>query len=299
MERRLGRGLGSLLGQADGESEDKGARPQLELSIASIRPNPFQPRTTFEPEGLEELQASIRAHGFLQPVVVRKQGEHFELVAGERRLRAARALGLTTIPALVRSDFADEQMLEVALVENVQRRDLDALEKARGYARMMEDLGLTQDQVAERVGLKRSSVANHLRLLELPVQAQEAVSRGLISMGHARALLALGDEGQILALVTRISREGLSVRQVEGAVRSVLHPTTSSPPPVSATGERHGELRPQAPWVAEIQRRLRESLSAQVSIQNRPGFTGQIVIEYHGQADLNRLIEQLAPAPRI
>jgi ParB family transcriptional regulator, chromosome partitioning protein len=297
LERRLGRGLGSLLGQGAGEPAEKSAAAQLVLPLERIRPNPYQPRLTFDAEGLEELQESIRLHGFLQPVVVRKQGEFFELIAGERRLRAARALGLGSIPALIREDFPDAQMLEVALVENVQRRDLNALEKARGYARMMQDLALTQDQVASKVGLKRASVANHLRLLELPSKVQGALVEGLISMGHARALLAV-DEAKALALVERISREGLSVRQVEVEVRPGAAAPPAAPAAAPVLGDR-GELQPQAPWVAEIQRRLRDSLSARISIQNRPGYTGQIVIEYHGQDDLNRLIEQLAPSRQV
>ena len=295
MERRLGRGLGSLLGQVEAEAEEKAPRAQHELPVDRIRPNPFQPRETFDAEGLEELQDSIRQHGLLQPIVVRPHGEGFELIAGERRLRAVKALGMAAIAAVVRTDFDDERMLEVALVENVQRRDLDALEKARGYARMMRDLRLTQEQVAEKVGLKRASVANHLRLLDLPAKAQEALARGLISMGHARALLPLKDERAVLGLVERISREGLSVRHVESVVRSPDTVQSSS-----ATGATtKDELKPQAPWVVEIQRRLREGLAAKVSIQNRPGYKGQIVIEYSGQDDLNRLIERLAPAKRL
>lgn len=295
MERRLGRGLGSLLGQVEPTPEHRGPGSHLEVPLDRIRPNPFQPRETFDPAGLEELQESIRQHGFLQPVVVRPQGDGYELIAGERRLRAARALGLGTVPAVLRPDFGDGQMLEVALVENVQRRDLDALEKARGYARMMQDLGLTQDQVAEKVGLKRASVANHLRLLELPPKAQEALSRGLITMGHARALLPLKDERQVLALVDRTSREGLSVRQVEDLVRSATQPRGSG----STSRSDPGQLQPQAPWVAEIQRRLREALGAKVAVLNRPGFVGQIVIDYHGQDDLNRLIDQIAPSRKV
>lgn len=299
MERRLGRGLGSLLGATelgatDAQAPVQAPRAQLEIAIDQVRPNPFQPRQAFDAEGLEELQESIRLHGILQPVVVRRRADNsYELIAGERRWRAARAAGLSAIPALVRSDVSDGELLEIALVENVQRRDLDALEKARGYARMMQELGLTQEQVAQKVGLKRASVANHLRLLELPEPVQAALSKGLISMGHARALLSTDGERQALALLGRISREGLSVRQVEALAR---------PRPQSAGVEQspgHGELRPQAPWVAEVQRRLREALGAKVTLLNSPGVRGQIVIEYHGQDDLNRLLDNLAPAPRL
>ncbi len=296
MERRLGRGLGSLLGGSESGPGQDVSKNQLELPIDRIQPNPFQPRQVFDPEGLEELAQSIRLHGILQPVVVRQRGgDAYELIAGERRWRAARAAGLKAIPALVRSDFGDAEMLEVALVENVQRRDLDALEKARGYSRMMQDLGLTQEQVAQKVGLKRASVANHLRLLELPEPVQAALQKGLITMGHARALLGVEGERSVLALLGRISREGLSVRQVEALARPQPTAAAGSPGP----GAGHGEIRPQAPWVAEVQRRLREALGAKVTVLNRPGFQGQLVIEYHGQDDLNRLLDQLAPQPRL
>lgn len=295
MERRLGRGLGSLLGASESDAIPEGTGNQLELPLDRIRPNPFQPRQVFDPEGLEELAQSIRLHGILQPIVVRRRGdETYELIAGERRWRASRAAGLKAIPALVRADFGDAQMLEVALVENVQRRDLDPLEKARGYQRMMQELGLTQEQVAQKVGLKRASIANHLRLLELPEPAQAALQKGHITMGHAKALLSLEGERRVLSILERISREGLSVRQVEALARpdaaSMPHP--SEPP-------TQGEIRPQAPWIAEVQRRLMEALGAKVSVQNRPGYRGQLVIEYHGQEDLNRLLDQLAPQRRL
>lgn len=296
MERRLGRGLGSLLGGSESVPASGGARQQLELPIDRILPNPFQPRQVFDVDGLDELAQSIRQHGILQPIVVRQRGdEGYELIAGERRWRAARSAGLRAIPAIVRPDVGDAEMLEVALVENVQRRDLDALEKARGYARMMQDLGLTQEQVAKKVGLKRASVANHLRLLDLPEPAQVALQKGLITMGHARALLGAGGEREVLALLERISREGLSVRQVETLARPVPSVPSGSP----GGGSGPGDLRPQAPWVADVQRRLREALGAKVTLLNRPGYRGQILVEYHGQEDLNRLLDQLAPQRRL
>ncbi len=188
MEKRLGRGLGSLLGTS---SPAEAPKATSELAVDQIRPNPFQPRRHFEPSALEELAQSIRQHGLLQPIVVRAAASGFELISGERRLRASKLAGRTTIPAIVRPNVTDKDLLELALVENVQRQDLDAIERALGFRRMQDELAMTQEAVADRVGLKRSTVANHLRLLDLPQTVQEGIAKGLISMGHARALLAV------------------------------------------------------------------------------------------------------------
>lgn len=289
MERRLGRGLGSLLGDSVANPEvTETTRPELaqELRLDEIRPNPQQPRTVFDPGPLEELRDSIRNHGVLQPVVVRRTARGYELIAGERRWRGARLAGLERIPAMVRDDISDNDMLELALVENVQRRDLDALEKARGYQGMIDALSLTQDQVAQKVGLKRSTVANHLRLLELPERAQAAIREGLVTMGHARALLGLSDEAQILAILAKVAREGLSVRQTEALVRE------------SAGGqaeETEKTITPPAPWVTELQDRMRDHLGTKVQVHNKQGYRGQITIDYYGREDLDRLLGVLAP----
>jgi ParB family chromosome partitioning protein len=291
MERRLGRGLGSLLGNSSVLEDQKRAQ---DLPLEVIRPNPFQPRKTFDPAALEELADSIRRHGILQPIVVRpvSDGEaQYEIVAGERRWRASRIAGLSVVPAVVR-ELRDEQMLELALVENVQRKDLDAIERATGYQQMIRALKITQEQVAEKVGLQRATVANHLRLLELPPAAQEAVRRDLISMGHARALLGISDPTGVLALVERIAREDLSVREVERIVResgrkkagtsAVLTPPQASPP-----------------WVRELEERMRQRLGTKVQLRNNPGYRGQIVIEYFNRTDLDRLCQVLAPRDEL
>jgi len=285
MERRLGRGLGSLLGGSDAVEPSKGAQ---ELEIARVRPNPNQPRKTFEPQALEELTASIRQHGVLQPIVVRPSGSGFEIVSGERRWRASQAAGRLTIPATVRPDIRDDQMLELALVENLQRQDLDAMERARGYQDMMETLQITQEQVAEKVGLKRATVANHLRLLDLPQQAQEAVRKGLISMGHARALLGVSRPERLLALVERIAREDLSVREVEHIVRE----QPKAAPTAAAAVESPAVI---VPWVRELEERMREHLGTKVKLHVSTGFRGQIVVEFYNRADLDRLADTLAP----
>lgn len=293
MERRLGRGLGSLLGDSVANpATPETARQELaqELRLDEIRPNPNQPRTVFDPGPLEELRDSIRNHGVLQPVVVRRTARGYELIAGERRWRGARLAGLERIPAMIKDDINDDEMLELALVENVQRRDLDAMEKARGYQGMIDALGLTQEQVAQRVGLKRSSVANHLRLLELPERAQAAIREGLISMGHARALLGLADEAQILTILAKVAREGLSVRQAEALVREAAGSTGG------ADGkEPEKTLTPAAPWIVELQDRMREHLGTKVQLHNKKGYRGQITIDYYGREDLDRLLGVLAP----
>ncbi|MCY2959820.1 MAG: ParB/RepB/Spo0J family partition protein [Planctomycetota bacterium] len=288
-ERRLGRGLGSLLGAEPAPVSSGGVQ---EVPLDQIRVNPHQPRRIFEVGAMEELTESVRQHGVLQAIVVRRAGDGFELVAGERRTRAARAAGLAVIPATIRDDITDSQMLELALVENVQRQDLDPIERARGYRQMSDQLGLTQEQVADRVGLKRATVANHMRLLELPELAQQAVQSGLLSMGHARALLGLARPERIPELVGRIVREGLSVRDVEALVRAEAKPATTSP---GATLTPAGS----PPWIRELEQRMEERLGTKVTLRNQPGFRGQIVIEYFNRSDLDRVCQVLAPKPML
>lgn len=289
MERRLGRGLGSLLGQPPAQ-EDR-AKP-LELAVDRIRPNPRQPRKSFDPASLEELASSIRSHGVLQPIVVREAVEGYELISGERRWRAARSVGLRAIPAVVRPGVRDDEMLELALVENVQRQDLDAIDRARGFKEMMEVLGITQEAVAQKVGLQRATVTNHIRLLELPPQVQESVGRGLLSMGHARALLAVGTTQTQIRFMERIAREDLSVRQTEHLVRESAK---------SGSGKRVQTkvLVPHQPWSTDLERRLRESLGTRVTVRNGPGYKGQIIIEYFNRSDLERLCQLLAPRTEL
>jgi ParB family chromosome partitioning protein len=280
MERRLGRGLGALLA-----ADPTPATPRAEIPLAKIRPNPFQPRKTFAPEALAELQSSIQTHGVLLPVVVRPVPGGYELIAGERRWRASQALGLESIPAVVREGVSDQTMLELALVENLQRADLDPIEKAKGFQQLLAQ-GLTQEQVAERVGMQRSTVANFLRLLELSEGVQKVVREGMLSMGHARALLGLTDVRRQDELCALVVRRGLSVREVEERVRELRgrtleRPTKLTPPP--------------PPWVRDMEARLRTALGTKVRVQNGEGYQGQIVIEYHGREDLDRVYALLAP----
>jgi ParB family chromosome partitioning protein len=292
MERRLGRGLGSLLGGVS----PQGPNPDdiHELHLEEIQPNPFQPRKAFDSVHLEELRTSIQNHGILQPICCRLVGDRYEIISGERRWRAARMAGLTRIPVVVRGDVDDDEMLELALVENIQRRDLDAIEKARGYSDMMTRLNLTQERVAEKVGMKRATVANHVRLLDLPTKAQEAVVAGLISMGHARALLGLPNERAILTMLANIVRGELSVRDVEREVRGGASATASP-----AAGKPDKVLQPRAPWMGEIERRIREGLGAKTTIDNRDGYRGKIVLHYHDREELDRLCDALAPRDEL
>lgn len=288
MERRLGRGLGSLLGQL---SSAEGHQTPNKLPIEELRPNPHQPRRVFEPEALAELRDSIRNHGILQPIVVRATPAGYEIISGERRWRAAQQAGLLTVPVVVREGVPDDQMLELALIENVQRQDLDAIERARGYRQMIEDLGITQEDVAAKVGLKRATVANHLRLLDLPAPIQEAVGHGLISMGHARAMLGHPDPKRLAALSERIVREGLSVRQVEQLIRDASQPSQ----------KRSARATPgaKAAWVGELESRMRDTLGRKVTLKNTPGYRGQVVIEYYDRDDLERLCAILAPQAQL
>lgn len=284
MERRLGKGLGSLLGT------DTAGAGALELELTAIEPNPFQPRKSMDPSGLEELRDSIAAHGVLQPIVVRELEGRYQLVSGERRWRASRLAGLERIPAIVREVVEDSEMLELALVENVQRRDLDPIERARGFHALMQALGITQEAVAVKVGLKRATVANHLRLLELPSKAQDAVGRGLISMGHARALLGLPSHEEIEQLMEKCARLDLSVREVERIVRE-----RAQRPTVEQTQTPAG----RAAWMAQAERRVQDALGARVGIECDEQFRGKIQIEFSDKQQLNRILDSLAPLPEV
>ncbi len=257
-QRRLGRGLEALLGKADGAGEaDSGAagsaaaRPELRLaqtepapgsvlqvSVTQIDRNPFQPRQDFDEAALAELSESLDQHGLLQPLVVRRHGDRYQLVAGERRLRAAMKAGWTEV-AVQLHEADDRQMAELAIVENLQRRDLNALEKAASFQQYLESYHCTQDELAKRLKIDRSTVANLIRLLELPDGVQDSVRRGTISPGHARALLPLGEEREQLALCRRIESESLSVRATETLVQDMLHAADAEPaaPDAQAKGK--------------------------------------------------------------
>ncbi|WP_038055025.1 ParB/RepB/Spo0J family partition protein [Thermus amyloliquefaciens] len=258
----LGRGLEALL--------PKGTGGVVRLPLSAIRPNPHQPRRRFSQEGLEELAASIREKGLLQPLLVRPKGEGYELVAGERRLRAAELAGLREVPVVIR-DLTDQEAMEVALVENLQREDLTPLEEARGYQALL-DLGLTQEEVARRVGKARSTVANALRLLHLPEEVLQALEEGRISAGHARALLMLEPEDRLWGL-REILDKGLSVRQAE-ALRERL-----------VRGER--KVQEPSPLSLELSRHLG------LPVRVVGGRKGKVVIHYRSLEELEALLARL------
>jgi ParB family transcriptional regulator, chromosome partitioning protein len=279
----LGRGLDVLLGQ--GPAPANAPQPAAsEIPLERVSPNRQQPRTSFDPEGLSELAASIRRHGILQPIVVSRTADGYELVAGHRRVLAARLAGKTSIPAVVRDDVSDR--LELALIENLQRTDLNAIEAARAYKLLMETYDLTQEQLAERLGKSRSAVANTLRTLSAPQPLQDAVLEGKIGEGHLRALLSLPLSEALHALAT-VMAKGLSVREAEALARKMVHPTRR--------GRARARLRGGDPDLAQVTTELRAALGTKVEVlRGRRG--GRIAIQFYSDEDFERLYELLLRA---
>ena len=281
----LGRGLDVLLGQSAAPDRPPAPRPSTsEIPLELVRPNRQQPRSAFDPEGLSELAASISRHGVLQPIVVSADGDGYELVAGHRRVLAARLAGKTTIPAVVRDEVGDR--LELALIENLQRSDLNAIETARAYKLLMETYDLTQEELAERLGKSRSSVANMLRTLSAPQALQDAVIEGKIGEGHLRALLPLPLSAALQALAAVIAK-GLSVREAEALARKMVHPTRR--------GRARPRLRGGDPDLAQVTTELRAALGTKVEVlRGRRG--GRIAIQFYSDEDFERLYELLLRA---
>lgn len=276
----LGKGLQALIPeQYTNLIEDSKQLIQVELS--RIKPNPYQPREEMDDDRLEDLRRSIIEKGILQPLVLRRVEDGFELIAGERRYRAAKEAQLKTVPAIVMNVSASEEMLELSLVENIQREDLNAIDQAKAYGRLMDEYGLTQDQVAQKVGKDRSTVANFLRLLQLPLSVQGKLKAGHITMGHARALLTLDRESDQEVLCEKIIHRGLSVRRTEEMVRNIMRDRTLS------TGRR-GPKKPAQ--IMALEERLRQFFGTQVRIRLTID-TGRIEIEFYSSEDLDRLIE--------
>ena len=273
----LGRGLGALIPPRGG-----GHASAVEIPISRISPNPYQPRKRFDPADLASLRASIATHGVLQPILVSETAVGYQLVAGERRLRAAQAAGLDRIPAVIRQ-LVDRDQLELALVENLQRADLDPIETADAYRQLINRFGLTPDDVATRVGRARPTVANTLRLLELAPEIQSAVADGRLTEGHGRALGGLSPERQARVLDSVVSQE-LSVRQTEELVRRLRQPRQSR--------EKAKASVPSDPELERVEEDLRRALGTKVSLaRSRRG--GRIVIEYYSDEELGRLYERL------
>ena len=283
--RRLGRGLEALLGSAGGlASSDDGALKSI--PIAQIGRNPFQPRREFNSEELGELQESLKASGLLQPVTVRRrQGKDgFELIAGERRLRAAIKLGWKEIPAIIK-EIDDRAVLTLALVENLQRTDLNPIEEGEGYHRLSHEFGLTQQQIAETVGKDRTTIANMLRLLQLPDAVRKLLQDGALTMGHAKVLLGLDDPEMIGNLAREIVKEGLTVREVERRLREFSGPRT---------GKKPGRPRSADRLPAEVKRienRMRRFLQTDITISVGKNNRGALTIHFYSADDLERILE--------
>jgi ParB family transcriptional regulator, chromosome partitioning protein len=316
-ERRLGRGLEALLGRSWDEPEpqpesgpqfESGAEPlgdgrltrdntgQSWLNCDAIERNPYQPRQTFDEAEIADLADSIRAHGILQPLVVRLVGSRYELIAGERRLRAAMAADWRQVPVQIR-DVDDRQMAELAIVENVQRKDLNAIEKAESFQRYIDQYQCTQDELASRVNIDRSTVANLIRLLELPAEVKRMVCEGEISQGHARALLPLGDEQEQLQFAARIKKDGMSVRATEQAIHDHVHSTDGDQLRiVDAEGNSRPVPRPRNEQLASLEQELRTAMGTKVDLSQSSKGRGKITIHFGSHEEFARLRQILTVA---
>lgn len=277
---RLGRGLDSLFGQQnvsellDDIQNDKDQREQLMIPVDEIRPNPYQPRKIFNKEALEELSQSIQQHGVFTPILVKKSISGYELITGERRWRATKMANLTEIPAIV-VDFDDQQMMEIALLENIQREDLNIIEEAKAYEKLIQRLNYTQEQLAHRIGKSREHITNTLRLLRLPEEVQNRVISKQLSMGHARALLGLKDEELMKKIAKQAVQQGLSVRKVEQLVKS-------------QNQKKDEEKKEESLFVKDARQKLEEYFQTSVNIG-----THSISVHYENEEDLNRILELL------
>lgn len=280
--KKLGKGLSSIFGQdvskilddiQNGEVETE-HQEQKKISIDQIRPNPYQPRKVFDPEALKELSNSISQHGVFTPVLVKKGIRGYDLIAGERRLRASKMAGLEEIPAII-VDFDDQQMMEIALLENIQREDLNVIEEAKAYENLINRFQYTQEQLAHRVGKSREHITNTLRLLKLPEQVQNYVVNRQLSMGHVRALLALKDKERIEKIAQKAIDQNLSVRKVEQLVKDINHPKVI-------------EKNPEDIYLKEAKVKLEEYFKTGISISSH-----SISIRFEDKEDLNRILELL------
>jgi len=279
----LGRGLGALIPQRDAQPVGHSGSA-LELPIESITPNPYQPRKTFGDAAIRELSESVRSHGIVQPLLVTRNGDKYQLIAGERRFRAAKLAGLTTVPAIVKDPIVGLGALEIALIENIQREDLNPIEEALAYQQLHDEFGLTQEEVAKRVGKERSTVANSLRLLRLPEAVKKLVASMQLSMGHARALLALQTAKQQEEVAAKVVRDDLSVRQTEAIV---------SPPPAAPKKTQ----AQKDVFTRDAEERLQKSLRTKVEIK-RKRRGGTIQVAFSSEDELIRLFESLTGGKR-
>lgn len=278
MAKGLGKGINALFTNMEVGKEES----VQEIKLKEIRPNPYQPRKVFEPGAINELKESILQHGVLQPIIVRKSIKGFEIVVGERRFRAAKEAKLTVIPAVIR-DLTEQQMMELALLENLQREDLSPIEEALAYQKLMEQLNLTQEALAKRLGKSRPHIANHVRLLTLPAKIQQLIAEGILSMGHGRTLLGLKNKEKLNALVEKIIREHLNVRQLEQIIQQLNN---------SVPRETKKKKPEQDIFIKERETFLQEYFGTSVSIKKQKK-KGKIEIEFFSQDDLERILELL------
>ena len=278
--KALGKGLSALLPQRPATAPDMAPGAVASIAIDLIDPNPLQPRTVFQPDKLSELAQSIRANGVIQPLIVRRSGDRYELVAGERRWRAAKLAGLDAVPVLIQ-DLADSRMLEITLIENIQREDLNPIEIAHAFDRMGRELGLSHDDIGRRTGKDRSTVTNMLRLLRLPDEVQILLAERRLSMGHARAILGLPTPDLQRDLADKVSSQGLSVRQVERLVQRMTEPREPKPPDDTA----------QDPNVKAAIQQLERVLGTRVRIVAKSQQRGCLEIDYYSPEDLDRIYQ--------
>lgn len=281
VERRpaLGRGLSALIPTTPAPAAPPDPKRPADLDIDLLTPNPRQPRTQIDEQRLEELAQSIRSHGVIQPVIVRRVEDRYEIVAGERRWRAAQRAGLLKVPVTIR-DVPDDQLLEVALIENIQREDLNPIEEAQAYRRLTDELAMSQEAIATAVGKDRATVANYMRLLRLPIEVRNDVASGALSMGHARALVTLPDEAAQRRIAREVVSRGLSVREAEALARRQIAPSVPPPPKRVDPNTRAAEDR------------LKLALGTRVRII-RKGAGGRIEIDFGSEEELQRLYETL------
>ena len=278
MAKGLGKGINALFTNMQTTQNEESVQ---EVSLKEIRPNPYQPRKIFEPQAIEELKESILEHGILQPIIVRKSIKGYEIVVGERRYRAATAAKLETVPVVVR-ELNDQQMMELAVLENLQREDLTPIEEGAAYQMLMDKLKITQEELAKRLGKSRPHIANHIRLLTLPAPVQELISEGKLSMGHGRALLGLKNKKNLSTIVNRILKESLNVRQLE----KIIQELNESVPRETKKKERKDV------FIQEQESLLRERFGTTVTI-TQSKKKGKIELEFFSKEDLDRILELL------
>lgn len=287
--RGLGKGLDKMIPDIIGETKEKKQRAEVKensaetsVAITKVEPNRKQPRKFFDEDALQELADSIRQFGLLQPILVQDRNDHYEIIAGERRWRAARLAGLKEVPVIIKN-YTDQEIVEIAIIENIQREDLNPIEEAQAYKRLLEEFNLKQDEVAERVSKSRAAVTNSIRLLKLGDKVQQMVIDDMISTGHARALLAVEDEEEQYALAQKIFDEKLSVREIEKLVKNLHKP---------AKVKKLDDKALQAIYL-DIEDRLKQKLSTKVAVTSKGEGAGKIEIEFYSHEDLDRILEMI------